>query len=83
MASKFNDTMRRWLSVEGTSEEVRSKILASEDRIELNNTLKQEALSQGYIIELSRWLVTDGSEDNYLYNVAEYVLPKLKEKGNG
>lgn len=80
MTTEFNKELRRWLVVDNVSEEVRDKILDSKDRIGLNNVLQQEALSQGRIIELSRWLVVDGSDENYLYNVAENVLPRLEEQ---
>lgn len=80
MTTEFNKELRRWLVVDNVSEEVRDKILDSKDRIGLNNVLQQEALSRGLIIELSRWLVVDGSDDNYLYNVAENVLPRLEEQ---
>lgn len=80
MTTEFNKELRRWLVVDNVSEEVRDKILDSKDRIGLNNVLQQEALSRGRIIELSRWLVVDGSDENYLYNVAENVLPRLEEQ---
>ena len=80
MTTEFNKELRRWLVVDNVSEEVRDKILDSKDRIGLNNVLQQEALSRGLIIERSRWLVVDGSDDNYLYNVAENVLPRLEEQ---
>lgn len=47
-----------------------------------NHILSHLALLRGDLFQMACWLVADGSDDNYLYNIRTHVIPKM-EKYNG